>query len=69
MNTPNPFTHARTVFFTVGSQAALLVTNSCGRLRKKPLQFADAHKALTWCLEKRAAFVCLPAEPPATGRN
>ena len=61
MNTPNPFTHARTVFFTVGSPVALLVTRHADRRSQKSMRFADAHKALTWCLENGAAFVCLPA--------
>ena len=59
----------KTLFMTVSNRAALLVTSTAGRRRKRRLQFANEHAALDWCLAKQATFLLTPAGTPDPAAN
>jgi hypothetical protein len=50
-----------TLFMTAQNRAALLVTRTSKRMRRRTLKFPDAHAALDYCLDHRACFVLMPA--------
>ncbi len=51
----------KTLFMAAASPAAVLVTRTGNRMRKRSMKFLGEHAALDWCLARRATFVLLPA--------
>jgi hypothetical protein len=51
---------ALTLFMVVANTKAMLVTRAGKKFRRRALTFADAHAALKWCMDRKAAFVLLP---------
>ncbi|HEX5218149.1 MAG TPA: hypothetical protein VFZ59_01160 [Verrucomicrobiae bacterium] len=49
------------LFFDDGTRLAVLVVERAGRMKRRTLRFADAHKALSWCIAHRAKFIYLPS--------
>ena len=58
---------SKTLFLAAGSAAAVLVQRRGKKMSERPMQFADAHAALTWCEQNGAGFYWFPAADP--GRN
>ena len=52
----------KTLFMSAGNRSALLVTRTGKAVRKRTLEFFDAHTALTWCMYHRTTFVFLPSQ-------
>ena len=50
----------KTLFMAAANPQAVLVTRLGKRMRRRLLDFPDAHAALDWCLNRRATFVLLP---------
>lgn len=50
----------KTLFMAVATPQAVLVTRTGNKLRRRTLNFSDAHAALDWCLKRSAIFVLLP---------
>ncbi|MDR3460142.1 MAG: hypothetical protein P4N60_22165 [Verrucomicrobiae bacterium] len=55
-----PALAGKTVFMSAACRLAVLVTSSDKRMRKRSVDFPDAHAALDWCLKHKATFVLLP---------
>ena len=63
MNLPANFPAlGKTLFMAATSRQAVLVTRTANQMRQRTLDFADEHAALTWCLDRQATFVLLPAK-------
>ena len=50
----------KTLFMAAGNSHAALVTRTGNKMRRRTLNFPDAHAALDWCLQRAAIFVLLP---------
>lgn len=51
LNAGNMPVQTKTMFYTEGNPAALLVTTLAGRRRKESMTFPTAEAALAWCRE------------------
>jgi len=62
MNPPLDFLAApgKTLFMAAANPQGVLVTRTGNKLRRRTLNFSDAHAALDWCLRRAAIFVLLP---------
>jgi hypothetical protein len=47
----------KTMFYTEGNPAAMLVTNTAGRYSKRAMTFPTAEAALGWCRSNAATLV------------
>lgn len=54
---PNPFSTGKTLFFTEGDQAALLVLRMGPVFRKRAVAVDSPAGALAWCLDHGAGLV------------
>jgi hypothetical protein len=52
----------RTLFMAASNRAAVLITRTRNKMRRRSLIFSDEHAALDWCLDCRATFVLTPAD-------
>jgi hypothetical protein len=50
----------KTMFYTEGNPAALLVVNNAGRRSERMMGFPVAEAALTWCRQNGAMLVYMP---------
>lgn len=64
-NPPDLFSTGKTLFFTEGDQAALLVLRMGTVFRKRPVVVESPAGALAWCLDNGAGlvFTRLPHNP------
>jgi hypothetical protein len=52
-----------TLFMSAANPKAVLVTRTGKTMRRRTLEFSDAHAALDWCQDRRATFVLMPGIP------
>jgi hypothetical protein len=52
---------AKILFCSEGNPVAILASNKAGRHTTKPMQFAQAEAALSWCRSHGAMMVYCPA--------
>ncbi len=65
----NPFGQSKTLFMTASDRHAVLVTGDGVKMRRRTIEFQDAHHALDWCLKRRAGFVLSPGSVAAVALN
>jgi hypothetical protein len=59
-NAPAPAGQSKTMFYTEGNPAAVLVTDTAGRMKKANMEFATAEAALGWCRQNGANLFYMP---------
>lgn len=64
IHNPNLTNQRRTLFFTEGNRAALLVVRAGATLRKRVIpEIQTPQTALDWCLGNQAGLVFMRTEP------